>query len=220
MNFDQKKLEFIFSLRNANVTNTKLLSIMEKIPRNHFISNTFKKFSLDDTELPIDCGQTATQPSIIGIMVQALEITPRCKILEIGTGSGYQTSILAKLGRRIYTVERFQKLATLAQNAIQELSITNVTVICKDGTEGLNEQEPFDKIIVSAAFDDIPNLMLQQLKWDGILVAPVGSNDPMQTVVKVVKKKDSYDYTDLKRVKFLPIIEGKDPLRINRSFDP
>jgi len=219
MNLDQKKLEFIFNLRSANVTDRKLLGIMEKIPRNHFISNSFKKFALEDTGLPIDCGQTATQPSIIGIMIQALEITPRCKILEIGTGSGYQTSILAKLGRRIYSVEHFQKLANLARDAIKDLSITNVTVICEDGTTGLDEQEPFDKIIVSAAFDDIPGLMLRQLKSNGILVAPVGSNDPVQTIVKVVKKEDTYEYSDLKRVKFLPIIERKGPLRIDRSFN-
>ena len=219
MNLEQKKLEFIFNLRSANVTDTKLLNVMEKIPRNHFINNSFKKFALEDTGLPIDCGQMATQPSIIGIMIQALEITPRCKILEIGTGSGYQTTILAKLGRRVYSVERFHKLAAFARNAIKGLSIANVTVVCDDGIGGLIEQEPFDKIIVSAAFDDIPKLMLGQLKSNGILVAPVGSNDPLQTIVKVVKKKNNFEYIDLKRGKFLPLIEGKDSLNINRSFN-
>ena len=218
MKLNQKKLEFIFNLRRANVTDTKLLDVMEKIPRSHFIGNSFKKFALEDTGLPINCGQTATQPSVIGIMIQALEITPRCKILEIGTGSGYQTSILAKLGRRIYSVERFQKLSALARDAIKGLSITNVTLVCEDGTGGLDEQKPFDKIIVSAAVDDIPNVLLCQLKSNGILVAPVGSTDPMQTIVKVVKREANYEYTDLKKVKFLPIIEGKATLKMDHSL--
>ena len=219
MVFDQKKLQFIFNLRTANVTDEKLLSAMEKIPRNHFIKNTFKKFALEDIALPIDCGQTTTQPSTIGIMIQALHITSRCKILEIGTGSGYQTSILSKLGRRVYSVERFQKLALFARKTIEELSLPNVIVICGDGTLGLEEQKPFDRIIVSAALDDIPNVLLSQLKPEGILVAPVGRTEPIQTVVRVQKKKDFHDYSVLKQVKFLPIIEGRESTKIDYNFN-
>ena len=162
MTADQKKLQFIFNLRNAGVTSTKVLSAMEKISRTHFIHNSFKKFALEDTTLPIDCGQTATKPSILGIMVQALEVTERCKVLEIGTGSGYQTAILAALGRRIYSVERCQKLSIFAKKTIEELSISNVVVICADGISGMSEQEPFDRIILSAAVEDISKTLLNQ----------------------------------------------------------
>ena len=220
MNINHKKLQFIFNLRSANVTDRRLLTIMEQIPRDHFIRNAFQQFIFEDTALPINCGQTSTQPSIIGIMIQALEVTPRCKILEIGTGSGYQTSILAKMGRRVYSLERFQKLSLSARKALEELSFSNVSVICADGTAGLSEQKPFDKIIISAAMDDIPKHLLNQLKPDGILVAPVGRHETIQTVVKVRKTHDSFNYTDLKKTKFLPIIEGKETLKVMPRLTP
>ena len=213
MLIEQKKLKFVFNLRSAGVTNRKLLEIMEELPRDYFIRNSFKSRGLEDIAIPIECGQTTTQPSIIGLMIQALEITPRCKILEIGTGSGYQTSILAKLGRRIYSIERFKKLTTLAGQTISDLSLTNVTLIYGDGTMGLNNQKPFDRIIVSAAVEDVPSLLLSQLKENGVLVAPVGRNEPIQTVVQVKKQFNNYEYTDVKQVKFLPIIEGKEPIQ-------
>ena len=210
MILNQKKLEFIFNLRNANVTDKRLLTVMESTPREHFINNSFKNLVLEDIALPIECGQTTSQPSIIATMVQALQVNHRCKILEIGTGSGYQTSILAKLGRRIYTIERNNRLLRLAETAIANLSISNVTLIYGDGTIGLLEQAPFDRIIVSAALEDIPKSLLDQVKPNGILVAPVGQNEQKQTLVKAEKKSGYIEYTDLKNVKFLPIIEGKE----------
>ncbi len=220
MNFDEKKLAFVYNLRKANVTDKRLLTVMEALPREHFINNAFKSLVLENISLPIDCGQTMSQPSVIGIMIQSLRITRRCKILEIGTGSGYQTSILAKLGRRVYSVERFCHLASLAKKSIAELSIANVTVIYGDGTMGLQEQAPFDKIIVSAAVEDIPHCLLMQLKTNGILVAPVGQSEQIQTLVQVEKKINSTEYTDLKKVKFLPIIEGKDNSNIHPTINP
>ena len=220
MILEQTKLKFIFNLRNANVTDKTVLNIMEEVSRDHFIRNSFNSYALEDISLPIECGQTTTQPSIIGLMVQALEVTARCKILEIGTGSGYQTAILAKLGRRVYSIERFKKLTNLARQAITELSLANATIIYGDGTMGLPEQAPFDRIILSASVEDIPSTLLQQLKEDGVLVAPVGERELLQTVVRVKKKNDSYEYKELKEVKFLPIIEGKEFVKLNRSRNP
>jgi protein-L-isoaspartate(D-aspartate) O-methyltransferase len=148
-------------------------------------------------------------------MIQALRPTSRSKILEIGTGSGYQTAILSQLGRRIYSVERYQKLAATAKSLIEELSIANVTILCDDGSAGLPEQAPFDRIIVSAAVDDVPRILLSQLKPNGILVAPVGRSDTIQTIVRVVKTENTYHYTDLKQVRFLPIEEGKETFKVN-----
>jgi protein-L-isoaspartate(D-aspartate) O-methyltransferase len=217
MILEQTKLKFIFNLRNANVTDKTVLNIMEEVSRDHFIRNSFNSYALEDISLPIECGQTTTQPSIIGLMVQALEVTARCKILEIGTGSGYQTAILAKLGRRVYSIERFKKLTNLARQAITELSLANVTIIYGDGTMGLPEQAPFDRIILSASVEDIPSTLLQQLKEDGVLVAPVGERELLQTMVRVKKKNNSYEYKELKQVKFLPIIEGKELVKLDRS---
>lgn len=210
MTIDQKKLQFIFNLRQANIIDEKLLTIMETIPRDHFINNSFADFVFDDSALPIECGQIATQPSIIGLMVQALQVTPRCKILEVGTGSGYQTAILAKLGRRVYSIERHRKLSILAREKISGLSLSNYTVICGDGTMGLKEQQPFDRIIISGALEDIPNPLMKQLKPDGILVTPIGGKEPIQTIVKVENNNNNNHYTELKKIKFLPIIEGKE----------
>ena len=217
MVFNQKKFQFIFNLRAAGVTDSKVLTAMESVLRGHFIGQTFQPHALEDIALPIECGQTITQPSIIGIMSQALNVTSRSKILEIGTGSGYQTAILAQLGRRVYTLERYQKLAITAKLLIEELSIANVTILCKDGTLGLAEQAPFDRIIVSAAMEDIPQVLLNQLKPNGVLVAPVGQSENIQTIVKVEKTENSYYFNELKEVRFLPIKERKGTLKINSS---
>ena len=217
MTIDHKKFEFIFNLRTSGVTDSMILNAMEHIPRDHFVGKMFKAHAFSDTALPIDCGQTITQPSIIGIMTQALRIDRRSKILEIGTGSGYQTSILAKLGRRIYSIERFKKLAETAKRSIEELGIANVTILCEDGALGLLDQAPFDRIIVCAAVEDVPSSLLNQLKPDGILVATVGRSDTTQTLVKIKKKVGGYNYVDLKKVRFLPILEGKETYKTNNS---
>ena len=220
MSFDQKKFQFIFNLRSSGVTNKNLLTAMENISRDSFISQTFQSHAFEDIALPIDCGQTTTQPSIIGIMSQALCVTSRSKVLEIGTGSGYQTAILASLGRRVYSIERYKKLSQTARQTIERLSIANVTILCNDGTAGLVEQAPFDRIMVSAAVDDIPQTLLNQLKPNGILVAPVGRSEKLQTIVKVDKIDNRYHHTDLKRVRFLPIQEGTELVSTTNSFNP
>jgi protein-L-isoaspartate(D-aspartate) O-methyltransferase len=154
-------------------------------------------------------------------MCQALCITRRSKVLEIGTGSGYQTAVLARLGRRVYSIERYKKLSEAARRTIESLSIANVTILCNDGTAGLMEQAPFDRIMVSAAVEDIPQILLNQLKPQGILVAPVGRSEKLQTIVRVDKRENNYQHTDLKRVRFLPIEEGTETELVskNNSFN-
>ena len=222
MIFNQKKFQFIFNLRSSGVTNKNLLTAMENIPRDIFLSKTFQLHALEDIALPIDCGQTTTQPSIIGIMCQALCITRRSKVLEIGTGSGYQTAVLARLGRRVYSIERYKKLSEAARKTIESLSIANVTILCNDGTAGLVEQAPFDRIMVSAAVDDIPQILLDQLNPQGVLVAPVGRGEKLQTIVRVDKREHGYHHTDLKRVRFLPIQEGTETELVSSTnfFNP
>ena len=154
MNTNLKKVEFVLNLRSAGIINTHLLNTMERVPREAFISENFAKYAYDDIALPIECSQTITKPTIVALMTEALDINKRCKILEIGTGSGYQTAILANLGRRVYSVERETALFESARTILTQLKINNVTLINDDGAVGLEAQAPFDRIIVTAALEE------------------------------------------------------------------
>ena len=201
-------MQFILGLRSKGITDARVLKAMEAIPREAFLEGTFQPRAYADTPLPIDCGQTISQPSVVAQMTQALEITPRCKVLEIGTGSGYQAAILAKLTRRVYTIERHRPLARLAAKRLEALDLGNVTVITGDGSLGLPEQSPFDRILLTAASEDPPALLLKQLRVGGIMVLPVGQSDTLQTLIKIEKSDIGLEYTELGEVRFVPLLEG------------
>ena len=209
MKKNEKILQFIFDLRKAGVTNSIILSIMEKIPREYFVSNAFKLRAYENMPIPLLYGQTISQPSIVGIMTQALDLNKKCKVLEVGTGSGYQTAVLAKMARRIYTIERIHKLSTKAEILLKDLNINNVTFIKGDGTLGFKSQMPFDRIIVTAASEDLPNFLIKQLKPNGIMVLPVGQSDDIQKIIKIKKNDDKLEYKELLDVRFVPLIEGE-----------
>jgi protein-L-isoaspartate(D-aspartate) O-methyltransferase len=158
--------------------------------------------------LPIACGQTISQPSIVGLMTQALEVGPRDTVLEIGTGSGYQAAILAELARRVYSVDRHRRLVREAEELFRTLQITNITTITTDGSFGLPEQAPFDRIIVTAAAEDPPGPLLAQLKIGGIMVLPVGQSDAVQSLIRVRRLEKGFDYEELRPVRFVPLVEG------------
>ncbi len=211
MNKNEKILQFVFDLRKSGVTNQSVLSTMEKMPREIFLSDAFKKRAYENTPIPLLFGQTISQPSIVGVMTQALNLTKKCKVLEIGTGSGYQTSILAKLSRRVYTIERFHKLSTKAEKVLDKLNINNVTFIKGDGSKGFESQMPFDKIILSAASEDLPEILIKQLKNDGIMVLPVGQSDDIQKIIKIKKNNNKLEFEELLDVRFVPLLEGDVP---------
>jgi protein-L-isoaspartate(D-aspartate) O-methyltransferase len=204
----EARMEFILGLRARGVTETAVLEAMEHTPRDAFLQGIFKPRAYEDVPLPIGSGQTISQPTVVGMMTQALELTKRCKVLEIGTGSGYQAAILSLLARRVYTTERHRALATQAQKVLTDLDRSNVTVITADGTQGLPAQAPFDRILVTAAAEDPPTPLLNQLKTGGIMVLPVGQSDAVQTLLKVVKTEAGLEYTDLGDVRFVPLLEG------------
>ena len=206
----EARMEFILGLRARGVTDTAVLEAMERTPRGAFLQGVFKPRAYEDVPLPIGSGQTISQPTVVGMMTQALELNKRCKVLEIGTGSGYQAAILSLLARRVYTTERHRSLAAQAQKVLAALDRSNVTVITADGTQGLPTQAPFDRILVTAAAEDPPTLLLSQLKEGGIMVLPVGQSDAVQTLLKVVKTEEGLDYTDLGDVRFVPLLEGVD----------
>lgn len=204
----QTKMQFLFALRSKGVTNARVLTAMERIDRAAFLRGLFAERAYEDTPLPIACGQTISQPSVVGLMTQALDVQPRHKVLEIGTGSGYQAAILSQLARRVYTIDRFKRLVTEAQGVFDAMGIANITAITADGSFGLAEQAPFDRILLTAAAEDPPGPLLAQLRTGGIMVLPVGQSDTVQSLIRVTRLEKGFDYEELRPVRFVPLIEG------------
>ena len=201
-------MQFLFSLRKAGVVDKQVLDAMERVDRKKFVNGVFSEKAYEDTPLPIACGQTISQPTVVGLMTQALQVTSRDKVLEVGTGSGYQAAILSLLARRVYTIERHRLLVNNATKVFQKLNISNITTILSDGGHGLEQQAPFDRIIVTAASDDPPASLLSQLKIGGIMIIPVGQSDNMQKLIKIAKTDEGYEYQDLQAVRFVPLVAG------------
>jgi len=204
----ERKMRFLFALRSKGVTDARVLTAMERIDRGHFVRGLFADRTYEDMPLPIACGQTISQPSVVGMMTQALNIHPRDTVLEIGTGSGYQAAILSQLARRVYTVDRHRRLVREAVDVFRLLDLPNITAIVADGSHGLPDQGPFDRILVTAAAEDPPGPLLAQLKIGGIMVVPVGQSDAVQSLIKVVRLERGYDYEELRPVRFVPLVEG------------
>ncbi|MEM8788663.1 MAG: protein-L-isoaspartate(D-aspartate) O-methyltransferase [Pseudomonadota bacterium] len=204
----EAQMAFVLAMRNRGITDKAVLEALERTPREAFLDGPFRPRAYEDTALPIGAGQTISQPSVVGLMTQALQVTRRCKVLEVGTGSGYQAAILSHLARRIYTTERHRPLAQAAEAVLRRLDCTNVTVIRTDGAHGLPDQSPFDRIIVTAAAEDPPSPLLRQLRPGGIMVLPVGQSDAVQTLLKVVKTDAGLDYQALGEVRFVPLVDG------------
>lgn len=204
----ERQMQFLFALRSKGVTDARVLTAMEKTDRAMFVKGHFEDRAYDDMPLPIACGQTISQPSVVGLMTQALQVQPRDKVLEVGTGSGYQAVILSHLGRRVYTVDRHKRLMNDAREIFQALDITNITAFTADGSHGLPEQAPFDRILVTAAAEDPPGPLLAQLKVGGIMVLPVGQSDSVQTLIRVTRSDTGFEYEELRPVRFVPLLEG------------
>lgn len=212
MNEDQdpaeRKMQFLFALRSKGVMDKRVLEAMEKIDRGPFVRGIFSERAYEDMPLPIACGQTISQPSVVGLMTQALNPQPRDKVLEVGTGSGYQAAILSQLSRRVYTVDRHRRLVAEANTIFRDLDLGNITAFTADGSFGLTDQAPFDRIIVTAAAEDPPGPLLAQLRIGGIMVVPVGQSDAVQSLIKVTRTETGYDYDELRPVRFVPLLEG------------
>ena len=204
----ERKMRFLFALRSKGVTDSRVLTAMERVDRGHFIKGLFADRTYEDMPLPIACGQTISQPSVVGLMTQALNVQPRDTVLEVGTGSGYQAAILAQLARRVYTVDRHRRLVREAMDVFRALNLSNITAFAADGSFGLPDQGPFDRILVTAAAEDPPGPLLAQLKIGGIMVVPVGQSDAVQSLIKVTRLEKGYDYEELRPVRFVPLIEG------------
>ena len=204
----ERKMQFLYALRSKGVTDSRVLTAMEKIDRGPFIRGIFAARAYEDMPLPIACGQTISQPSIVGLMTQALQVSARDTVLEVGTGSGYQAATLSQLARRVYTVDRHRRLVREAREIFDALQLTNITAFTADGSFGLPDQAPFDRILVTAAAEDPPGPLLAQLKIGGIMVLPVGQSDTVQSLIRVTRHDTGFDYDELRPVRFVPLVEG------------
>ena len=205
---DERAAKLILALRQQGVTDPAVLAAMESVPRHLFVPDIFQTQAWDDAALPIDCAQTISQPYIVGLMTQALGVQPRHRVLEIGTGSGYQAAVLSKLARYVYSIERYRSLLTEAEARLKLLDVQNVITRHGDGGIGWPEQAPFDRIMVTAAAPHEPTELLKQLKPAGVLVCPVGKGG-VQMLHRYVREEDGlFRRESLGEVRFVPLVEG------------
>ncbi|MEC7362112.1 MAG: protein-L-isoaspartate(D-aspartate) O-methyltransferase [Pseudomonadota bacterium] len=205
--FQSEKARLIMALRGMGVGETEVLAAMEQVPREQFVPLALRDHAYENASLPIAMEQTISQPYIVARMTAALQLTGRERVLEIGTGSGYQAAILSFLCRRVYSIERLRPLLVEAETRFRQLKITNVTTKVGDGAKGWPEGAPFDRIILTCAPPSIPVTLLKQLKTGGIMVAPEG-RDRTQNLVVVHRTEDGFEKQDILPVKFVPLIEG------------
>jgi protein-L-isoaspartate(D-aspartate) O-methyltransferase len=206
----EARMEFLLGLRRRGIRDTRVLRAIEQVPRERFVAASQQGLAFADQALPIDCGQTISQPYVVAAMTEALDVKPGQKVLEIGTGSGYQAAILAHLAKSVVTIERYRTLADEARARLAALGLANVTVLVGDGSEGARDYGPFERIIVTAAAEEIPDPLLEQLAPGGILVAPVGPHHGVQMLMRIEKKPDGkLVREELMAVRFVPLVAGK-----------
>ena len=204
--FQNEKAQLIMTLRGMGIVDADVLSAIEQVPREMFIARALQAHAYENASLPIAMDQTISQPYIVAIMSAALQLTGRERVLEIGTGSGYQAAILSFLCRRVYSIERLRPLLVDADNRLREIRVTNVTTRLGDGARGWPEAAPFDRIILTCAPPVIPDMLLNQLKIGGIMVAPVG-HDRNQQLVTIRRSEAGFEEATLLPVKFVPLVE-------------
>ena len=205
---DDRAARLILGLRRQGVTDTRVLEAMEAIDRAAFVHPQFLEQAWEDAALPIERGQTISQPFVVGLMTQALDVQPRHRVLEIGTGSGYQAAILSKLARFVYSVERYRPLLSEAEARFKALQLDNIITRHGDGSKGWPEQAPFDRIIVTAAAPHEPHNLIAQLKPGGVMVAPVGKAGSQYLHRYVAEEGGTFRRESLIEVRFVPLIEG------------
>ena len=195
-------------LRESGITDNNILSALETIPREIFIPESFKDQAYENIALPIGNDQTISQPFIVALMSQILELNNKHKVLELGTGSGYQTAILAKLSRRVYTIERIKSLLKKAELLFTQLRINNIVTKVADGNKGWIEQKPFDRIIITAATKYLSKEIIYQIKNNGIIVVPIIINNNKQVLKKFIKKNNELIEKNITDVSFVPNLSG------------
>lgn len=203
-----EKMMFQLNLRQRGISDQAVLKAMEEVPREQFVAATDRAHAYRDTALGIACGQTISQPFVVAYMTEQLQVRPEHRVLEIGTGSGYQAAILSRLCRDVVTLERFRTLADRARLALAEAGCANVEVRLGDGYDVPASLGTFDRIIVTAAMEEIPQALLERLEPGGILIAPVGPQDGSQMLVRVAREGERFERQELLAVRFVPALPG------------
>ncbi len=207
---DVERMEFQLALRRRGISGQAVLRAMEEVPRENFVGANFVDSAYADQALPIECGQTISQPFVVAYMTEQLEVGPEHRVLEIGTGSGYQAAILSRLAREVVTVERYRTLAETARERLSALGLTNVTVRVGDGMTGAPDLAPFDRIMITAAAEDVPQALVAQLAEGGKMVLPLGPRHDAQYLVKLTKQPDGQlTREQLIAVRFVPLLPGQ-----------
>ena len=203
-----QRMKFQLSLRRRGIINQAVLKAMDEVPREEFVEQEFFHDAYADTALPIACGQTISQPFVVAYMSQQLEVGSQHRVLEIGTGSGYQAAVLSRLCRQVLTIERFRTLADSARARLKSLGCDNVEVMLGDGFDVPASAGNFDRIIVTAAMERIPERLTQRLEPGGILIAPVGPHQGTQTLVRMTRTDAGLERKELVDVRFVPALPG------------
>jgi protein-L-isoaspartate(D-aspartate) O-methyltransferase len=218
MSTDARRLRLLMSLRRSGVTDAAVLGAIERIPRELFVPDTFQDRAWEDTALPIGHGQTISQPLVVAMMTAALELHNRPTVLEIGTGSGYQTAVLALLCRRVYSIETIKPLQDRAAKLLETMRIHNVTLHHGDGSLGWPKVAPFDRIIVTAASGgEAPKALVDQLGQGGIMICPVRRATDDQMMVRIRREKDRISSEDLWPVRFVPLVTGSSSAQADKG---
>jgi protein-L-isoaspartate(D-aspartate) O-methyltransferase len=203
------RMQFLLSLRRRGITDAAVLRAMDEVPREHFVEASFTDTAYADQALPIACGQTISQPYVVAYMTEQLGVEPQHRVLEVGTGSGYQAAVLSRLAREVVSVERYRTLAEAARGRLATLGYRNVDVRVGDGLAGVPERAPYDRIMVTAAAEAIPEALTAQLADGGVMVLPVGPHAGPQQLIKLTKGEGGITREDLIGVRFVPLLPGQ-----------
>ncbi|MET0630287.1 MAG: protein-L-isoaspartate(D-aspartate) O-methyltransferase [Xanthobacteraceae bacterium] len=202
-------MQFLLGLRRRGISDAAVLRAMDEVPREHFVEGPFVDSAYADQALPIACGQTISQPYVVAYMTEQLGMRPDHRVLEVGTGSGYQAAVLSRLAREVVSVERYRTLAEAARNRLAVLGYKNVDVRVGDGLAGQPDRAPYDRIIVTAAAETIPQALVGELAEGGVMVLPLGPHAGPQQLVKLTKGEGGITHEDLIGVRFVPLLPGR-----------
>jgi protein-L-isoaspartate(D-aspartate) O-methyltransferase len=207
---DIERMEFQLAMRRRGISDKSVLRAMDEVPREHFVSAELADSAYADQALPIACGQTISQPYVVAYMTEQLELEPRHRVLEIGTGSGYQAAVLSRVVREVVSIERYRTLADAARDRHKTLGYANITVLTGDGFVGAPDRAPFDRIMVTAAAEQIPDALVEQLADGGQMVLPLGPRKGSQSIVKLTKSPGGeLAREELIAVRFVPLVPGQ-----------
>jgi len=205
----EQRMEFMLTLRQRGISDKAVLRAMDEVPREHFVEPRFADSAYADQAMPIACGQTISQPYVVAYMTEQLAVRPNHRVLEVGTGSGYQAAVLSRLAREVVTLERYRTLANSARARLKTLGYDNVEVLLGDGLGGEPMRAPYDRIIVTAAAETIPPALTAQLADSGIMILPLGPHGGAQELVKITKTGETLTRENLIGVRFVPLLPGQ-----------